>query len=128
MAVPVVKDLRLAAVARMRGRDASRQNVVVDLDQLGRVLGLMVGLGDHERDMIADVAHLALGQVGCGPAFMSEPSLDLTIQPQISPPHLAAAEVGALEHREHAGRRLGPALVDAADPGVRMRRADEVGG
>ena len=40
----LVVDLRLALVAGMRGRDAGRQLVVVDLDQLGRVLGLMVGL------------------------------------------------------------------------------------
>ena len=77
--------------------------------------------------MVADVAALPWARIGCGPAFMSEPSLDLTIQPQISPPHLAAATSSPVEHREHAGRRLGAALVDAADPGVRMRRADEVG-
>ena len=68
-------DLRLALIARMRGRDAGRQHLVVDLDQLGRVLGLMVGLGDHHGDVIADVARLALGQDRMRPAFMSEPSV-----------------------------------------------------
>ena len=47
---------------------------------------------------------------------MSEPSLDLTIQPQIRLPQPAALTSSPVEHREHAGRRRGAALVDAADP------------
>ena len=39
-----------------------RQRVVVDLDELGRVLGLRLGLGDDHDDRIADVPHLALRQ------------------------------------------------------------------
>ena len=101
----VVVELRLAFVARMRGRDAGRQLAVVDLDQLGRVLGLMPGLGDDAGDVVADVARLALASIGCGPAFIGLPSREWIIQPQISPPQLGRLDVVAGQHREHAGRR-----------------------
>jgi hypothetical protein len=47
---------------RLRGVDDRRQLLVVDLDQLGRVLRLQIGLGDDERDLVADVAHLLPGE------------------------------------------------------------------
>ena len=42
--------------------DDRRERLVVDVDQLGRVLGEVAALGDHERDRVADEADLALGQ------------------------------------------------------------------
>ena len=44
------------------------QVVVVDVDQLGGVHRLGPGLGDDERDRVADVAHLVDGQAARGPA------------------------------------------------------------
>jgi hypothetical protein len=35
---------------------------VVDFDRLGGVARLRQRLGDHDRDMVADIAHLALRQ------------------------------------------------------------------
>ena len=40
------------------------QVVGVDVDHRGGVDGLRAGLGDHDRDRLADEAHLALGQDG----------------------------------------------------------------
>jgi hypothetical protein len=41
--------------------------------------------------VVADVAHLALGQRRMRPAFIGEPSLEWIIQPQIRPPTLSLA-------------------------------------
>ena len=38
------------------------ERVVVDVDELGGVDGLRAGLGDHDRDRLADEAHLVGGQ------------------------------------------------------------------
>ena len=62
----------LMQYANQSHRDVSGVNVeilgmqgfVVDFNQLGRVLGLEVGLGDDHCDVIADVAHLALREHG----------------------------------------------------------------
>ncbi len=39
------------------GRDDDRQRLVVDVDQLGRVLGDRTIFGDHEHDRLARVAN-----------------------------------------------------------------------
>ena len=116
-----------ALVAGVRGRRAGRQLLVVDLDQLGRVARLMIGLRDHAGDGVADVADLALGEhrMGARLHVRAVPGLDHPAADQIAP--FGRLDVVAGQHREHAGRRLGAALVDAADPGVRVRRADEIG-
>jgi hypothetical protein len=123
----VVVDLGLARVARERGRHARRQLFVVHLDQLGRVPGLMVSLGHHACDVIADVARLALTQEGVRP--------DLHVGAVLGLHHPAADQVApsrrldvvAGQHGEHTVRRHGPSRIDPIDPGMGMRRADEVG-
>src|SRR5690606_30508342 len=57
---------------------------------------------------------------------MSEPSLDLTIQPQIRPPQPAAATSSPVSTASTPGA-AGAALVDAPEPGMGMGRAHEVG-
>ena len=49
---------------RARGLDADdrRQHLVVDPDPADRVLGDVAVVGHHERDRLADVVHLAVGQ------------------------------------------------------------------
>src|SRR3981189_1182884 len=44
------------------GRDGRRQFLVLDLDQLGGVGGLVIGLRHHEGDTVADPAHAILHQ------------------------------------------------------------------
>ena len=56
----LVVDLRRARLQRVDAVHDRGQHLVVDLDQLGGVLRLVARLGDHQRDLIADVAHLAL--------------------------------------------------------------------
>ena len=53
---------RRAGLGGLVGADGVRPGGVVDLDQLGGVLGLLEGLGHHQRHRIADMAHAALGQ------------------------------------------------------------------
>ena len=43
---------------RRRGRDDGRQGVVLDLHQLQRVLGPVAVLRQHDRNRLADIAHL----------------------------------------------------------------------
>ena len=46
--------------------DERRQRLVVDLDDVGGILGQVAGLGHDERDWIADEADLALGERRAG--------------------------------------------------------------
>ena len=51
-------DERRAVLRAPRRVEHDRQQLVLDLDQVGGVLGDVAGLGDHGRDALADVAHL----------------------------------------------------------------------
>src|ERR1700676_88399 len=44
-----------------------------------------------------------------------------------NPQSVKTSHIVAREDRHHAGRRLGLAAVDAADPGMRVRRAQKIG-
>ena len=77
--------------------------------------------------MVADVAHLALREQGCGGSFIGWPLTSVISQPQGRPPTLALASVLAGEHGDDAGRLLRFGRVDALDLGVRVRRAHEDG-
>ncbi len=104
-----------------------RQHLVIDLDPLGGVLRLRQRLGDDDRDRIADVVRLAMGD--------RRVRRHLHLRAVLGGDHPAADEIadlvggklGAGEHREHArhgGGRLG---VDLPDLGVGMGRAQEIG-
>ena len=58
----VVVHQRRARLGCLVGADDVRPGRVVDLDQLGRVLGLLQRLGHHQRHRIADMAHPVLHQ------------------------------------------------------------------
>ena len=111
--------------ARRGGVDHRRQFLVVDLDQRGGVLGLLQGLGDHDCDLVADVAHLLLGEQRVL-RLLHRRAVDAGDQPAAG----QAAHrrgVGAGEDVEHAGGRLRGGDVDRPDAGVRIGRAQEVG-
>src|SRR3954451_22759857 len=57
-------DLRRGLPYRLRNTDGGRQRRPVDLDRLERIARLVEGLCDHERDRIADMPHLAIGENG----------------------------------------------------------------
>ena len=47
---------------RLRGVDDGRKSLVVDHDRLRGVLRLSQRLSDHDRDVVAHIAHLALSE------------------------------------------------------------------
>ena len=55
-------DLRRARLDGVDEADHGRQRRPFDLDRLDRVAGLVDGIGDHEGDGVADMAHLVLGE------------------------------------------------------------------
>lgn len=114
---------QLGELQRRAGRqrrlhvDHQGQLVVVDVDQLGGVDRLRSGLGHHQRDRVAHVAHHAVRQRG-----VTDPVVDHRERW-----HRGGAECRHGVHGEHAGCALGFGGVDAADPGVRDRAAHEDG-
>ena len=58
-------ELRGAWLERGLGIDDERQHLVLDLDQPQRVLGDLLGVGGHRRDLLADEADGLLEEVRC---------------------------------------------------------------
>ena len=92
-----------------------RERVVVDDHQLGRVDGLGARLGDDHGDGVADEAHLVDGQ-------RRPVARGVQREEGARPRQL---ELARREHVDHAVSLAGVVEVDALDPGVRKRRADE---
>ena len=84
---------RRVRLRRLRRIDDRRQHLVIDFDQLGGVLRLLQRLGDDDRDLVADVAHLALRQQRMLGSFIGVPSVLVMSQPHGRPP--TPREVGA---------------------------------
>ena len=57
----VVPHRSRARLHRIGGAHDRRQRLVIDLDQLGRVLRLIERLGDHHRHRLADKVHRLVG-------------------------------------------------------------------
>ena len=64
LAFLLVADERRAVPQRLLGRGDSGKDLVVDVDQLERVLGDVPVRGDHGRHLLALVADLVGGQHG----------------------------------------------------------------
>ena len=111
--------LRRIGLAGVLGVDHDRQRVVVDDDAVGGVTGQGGRIGDHDCNQLADHPHLAVGQdrpLGLlGVAERVRGAGNACFEPQ--------RVVG--EDVDHAGHRCGRRGVDAADHGVRVRRAQE---
>jgi hypothetical protein len=113
-------DLRLDRLQRLGGVGHGGERLVVDLDQLGRVLGLPAGLGHDEGDIVADIVDLVAaedGVLGIG-TVRSVPVLD---RDQAGNARLA--QVGPREDRQHTRCGCRGSGVDAADAGMGMGRA-----
>ena len=111
-------DVRAVALVHERvgvlGRrvvDDRRQRLVVDVDELGRVLGEIAALGDHERDRVADEADLALGERRA--RRLRAPRPDRRVPLLLH----AGVQVGGGEHEPHARRGERRRRVDPADRG-----------
>ncbi len=111
---------RRAALERRRAVGDRGQRLEVDVDQRGRVLGDVAAVGDHQRDRLADEAHLVLGE-----AIRHQRLLDRRIghqQRHRLPPH-AFGQVRVGDDGMHARQRQRARLVDAADVRMWMRAA-----
>ncbi len=98
-----------------------RQRLVVDLDELGRVLGLSARLGHDDRDAVAGEPRLVDGErevldhrdvVGHGPEARQ------AVRPDVR-------EIGAGKGGDDAGSLARLRHVDACDRRVRIRAADD---
>ena len=121
LALVVADDGRIGIERLLRVHDR-RQRLVVDLDQLQRVLGDVAVLGDDEGDLLALEADLVGGQHS------------LRVVGQRRHPGEVVTEQGrtrdALEHlarddRDDAGQRLGRRRVDRQDARMRERAAQD---
>ena len=81
------------------------QRVVVDLDQLDRVLALVGMLGDDDGDRLADEPDLVGGQQALGHLGVHQAGRRRRDERQVG-------QVGAGERGDHAGRRQRRADVD----------------
>ena len=115
LALLVVTDQgRVLGERLLRARDR-RERLVVDLDQLERVLRDVRRLGDHGRDLLALEAHLVRG----------EHSLRVAGERR-HPGEVVRRERLAGDHRHDAGQLRRPRDVDRADARVRERAAQEL--
>ncbi len=133
--VPVVADVarhivvhqRRARRDRIAQRRRRRQVLIVDDDLLGRVLRRLLRLGDHHRDRIADMAHLAdrdhrMRRLGHRRAVLV---VDLPAARQAA--DVVGRHVGAGIDRDHAWRLRRRRCVDAVDLRMRPVRATDIG-
>ncbi len=122
----IVPDQRHAGLDRVAGRDDGRQRLVIDLDQLGGIDRLVIGLGHDEGDIVADHAHPVLdqGRIARPIAGRVAAALEPARHRQVA--EARGLVVGAGDHREHAGRGFGLGGVDLADAGMGVRRAQHI--
>jgi hypothetical protein len=127
----LVPDFGGAGLERIGRHCDCGQHLVIDVHQLGTVLGLIERLGDHNRDRFADIANLVGGQHRLRPGEGVEAGANLhgdvrrPDQGRLMIDRLQAVSgvILAGEHDDHAGRSLGRFRVDAADAGMGMMRA-----
>ena len=87
------------------------ERLVIDRDQFGRVVRLEQGLRHHEGNVITSEAHAVFDERGIGrPKARAVAALEPTGNRKVAPSR--RLPIRAREHREHAGRCLGPARID----------------
>ena len=122
---------RRAGLDCVFGVDDEGQFLVVDLDRFGGVHGPVLGVGDHHRDRLADVARLVGGQEHVradedgAAAGRVQLHVELGFRQRVvrNGGEFFRETIGAGEHREHAFHFLRARRVDVADARVRIRRA-----
>ena len=105
--------------------DNRRQHLIVDVDQGGRRFGLGGRLGHHQRHLVADVAHLVLGEQGMLGLF-HRTAVDRLDEPAAGQP-ADSGEILTREDREHARGAARRGRVDRADRRVRVGATQEAG-
>src|SRR5262245_44707248 len=119
-------DLRLARILRAGGLDGGRQRLVLDGHRLGGVAGRGQRVGDDDGDVIADIAHLALGEGRMRSGFHRRAVLGMDHPAANQSADLVLGDILASKDvHVVAAFKLGD--VDALDVGVRVRRAHKHG-
>ncbi len=93
------------------GSTISRQRLVVDVDELERVLRLVPALGDDDGDAVADVAHDVFGQLRIRGDLQVGSSATAT---RTGIGFSAASVSAAVNTATHAGRLFRARRVDRA--------------
>ena len=112
---------QLALLRGGRIVDDRCERLVVDDDELDRVLRDVAVVGDHERDRVADEAHLAFGEQRQRRRRAGRP---LARVPEL---HDVGVDVGRDEHRAHAWQGSGLRGVDLHDASARHGAPHEAG-
>ena len=107
------------------GRGHRGHFLVVDDHRLGAVTGRAHGLADHGDHGFAGEIRLAHRQHRPWRRGERRAVRSLEGQRDAEPPEAGGFEVGAGQHRQHAGDGLGLRRVDRHDARMRMRRAQE---
>ena len=114
-------------IVRVADRHDRAKHLIVDVDGLGRVLRLLVGLGDDDGHAVAHVTRLALRQErvrahlhGRAVLGLHHPAADQVAQ-------TVGLDVVAGEHGQDTRHAFRRGLVDPADAGMGIGRADEAG-
>ena len=113
--------------ARALNADQDGQVLVVDLDQVGGVTRLRCRLGDHERDLLAGKTHALMRQCGTLGHQNTHPPASRRRRDRRQRLEAGVDDVGAGQHRQHAGRGFGGGGVDRFDNGMRAVGAAEGG-
>ncbi len=107
--------------------DHGGQHLVVDLDLLGGIACLRQSFADHHRHRVADMVHRAGGERRMRRHLHRRAVLGVDHPAADQIADLVVGEIGAGEHRNHAGQFPGRSGIDALDFRAGVRRTHEHG-
>ena len=127
IALALRPDLRRAGLGRGTQVDYRRQRLPVDRDRLGRVLGLLDRVGDHESDGVAHVAHRVGRQHRIGRHI--EMRLVRRLHQVRAQAHdrLQIRDIGRRQNQPHARHAARLGEIGDLEAGMRVRRAHQHG-
>jgi hypothetical protein len=96
------------------------QHAVIDIDLFSSVFGLSIGFGNHNSDVVANIAHLALRERRMGTGFHRRAILRMDHPAAYKASDLVCGEIIAGEDRNDARHLLGLGSADLLDRGVGM--------
>jgi hypothetical protein len=112
-----VKHRVSAGGQRILGVDHGGQQLILDLNQVERILSDVTALGHHCGHRLADMSHLLVGDAVLGRGRAREAGQRARLRGSLGPGH----------HEQHAGQRPGLAYVNADDSRVGVRAAQHGG-
>jgi hypothetical protein len=117
--------LRRARLERFAGVSDRGKLLVIDRDQLRRIDGFALGLGDHGCHRLPDMHHLVLRERGSERVYQlaAVAAGEWRVEGGIA--DAGSLDIGLGQDCENARRVGGGGGVDAADAGMRMGRAHE---